>query len=127
MIFFLVVPVFIGGFGNWFVLLHIEAPFPRLNNLSFWLLPPALLLLLESSLVEQGAGTGNISLTVTKNKFIVRNYRFSDPTSIYLFEFTLELLGKLQKRICRTDWFFTCFFSWTLDSSSKCGQPKSFL
>ena len=32
--------------------------FPRLNNLSFWLLPPALFLLLGSSLVEQGAGTG---------------------------------------------------------------------
>ena len=32
--------------------------FPRLNNISFWLLPPALLLLLSSSLVESGAGTG---------------------------------------------------------------------
>lgn len=32
--------------------------FPRLNNISFWLLPPAFLLLLFSSLVEVGAGTG---------------------------------------------------------------------
>lgn len=32
--------------------------FPRLNNISFWLLPPALILLLLSSLVENGAGTG---------------------------------------------------------------------
>jgi cytochrome c oxidase subunit 1 len=29
-----------------------------LNNISFWLLPPSLLLLLMSSLVENGAGTG---------------------------------------------------------------------
>jgi cytochrome c oxidase subunit 1 len=32
--------------------------FPRLNNISFWLLPPALILMVVSSLVESGAGTG---------------------------------------------------------------------
>jgi len=29
-----------------------------MNNISFWLLPPALILLVSSSLVEAGAGTG---------------------------------------------------------------------
>ena len=61
MIFFMVMPIMIGGFGNWFIPLYVGAPdmaFPRLNNLSFWLLPPALLLLIASSFVEQGAGTG---------------------------------------------------------------------
>jgi len=54
-------PTMIGGFGNWLTPLMIRAPdiaFPRINNLSFWLLPPALILLLFSSLIEGGAGTG---------------------------------------------------------------------
>jgi cytochrome c oxidase subunit 1 len=61
MIFFMVMPILIGGFGNWLVPIMIgsvDMAFPRLNNLSFWLLPPALVLLLVSSLVEGGAGTG---------------------------------------------------------------------
>lgn len=61
MIFFFLMPITAGGLGNWFVPILLAAPdmsMSRLNNISFHLLTPALILLISSSLIEFGAGTG---------------------------------------------------------------------
>ena len=60
-IFFIVIPNLIGTYGNWFLPLKIylaDLRFPRLNNLRFWIIVPALIFILFSSVIERGAGTG---------------------------------------------------------------------
>jgi len=48
MIFFVVVPIFFGGFANYFLPYHVgskDVAYPRLNNLGFWIQPCGFLLI----------------------------------------------------------------------------------
>ncbi|HVY07067.1 MAG TPA: cytochrome c oxidase subunit I [Burkholderiales bacterium] len=57
MVFGAIMPAFV-GFANWLIPMQIGAPdmaFPRMNNWSFWLLPPAALLLVLSLFMPGGA------------------------------------------------------------------------
>ena len=62
MVFGAIMPAFV-GFANWQIPMMIGAPdmaFPRMNNWSFWLLPPAAMLLVISLFVPGGGAGGRL-------------------------------------------------------------------
>src|SRR6188768_3595823 len=59
MIFFVIIPILAGAFGNYLIPLMIGADdmaFPTLNMLSYWFMWPAFILMIISFFVEGGAG-----------------------------------------------------------------------
>ena len=60
MIFFGIIPILVGAFGNYLIPLKIGAAdmaFPRLNMASYWLIPPAILIMLSGWFLQGGAAS----------------------------------------------------------------------
>lgn len=89
-IFFFVIPLFIGGFGNWLVPLMLgsaDMALPRVNAFSFWVLPPAYLLLLTGTYSSGGAHVG---WTIYPP---ISSIQYSSTHSIDFIIFRLHLAG----------------------------------
>lgn len=98
MIFFMVMPGMLGGFGNIFLPIMIGAvdmSFPRLNNISLWLLVPSLIILLASIFVEQGAGTGWTVKKMSSQKILLDAGKLTQEEK---FKFTQS-----KERLCENN------------------------
>ena len=70
MIFFFIMPILLGTFGNYMIPVLIGSPdmsLPRLNNLSFTLIVPSLALMLLSAIVNIGPGIGWTMIKIRKS------------------------------------------------------------
>ena len=87
-IFFILIPALIGGFGNWFLPLIIfckDLIFPRLNSSSFWVLPFSIFFLIIRNFNGKGSGySWTLYPPLSVNNFDIR---------IVLLIFSLHLAG----------------------------------
>ncbi len=99
MVFFMVMPAMIGGFGNWIVPIMIGAPdvaFPRVNNISFWLLIPSFGMLLLSAFVEGPSGAIGDGTRLTRYPTLSENQAIATGQpgpAVDLEIFALHLAG----------------------------------
>jgi cytochrome c oxidase subunit I len=85
MIFFVIIPLLTGGFGNFTIPLMIGAKdmaFPKLNMMSYWFMWPAFAVILASFFVEGGAGaSGWTSYATLASSTSAPGQGFNSPAS----------------------------------------------
>lgn len=93
MIFFVVVPIFFGGFANYFLPYHVgskDVAYPRLNNMGFWIQPCGFLLIAKmgSMRLEYWVTELRISYfsTLTKVDHFLQQYKYDEIlTNVYKY------------------------------------------
>lgn len=89
MIFFVVVPIFFGGFANYFIPYHVgskDVAYPRLNNLGFWIQPCGFLLIAKMGSLRLEYWTTELKTSfysgLTKIDHFLQSYKYSEFTSL---------------------------------------------
>lgn len=85
MIFFVVVPIFFGGFANYLIPYHVgskDVAYPRLNNLGFWIQPCGFLLIAKMGGMRLEYWTTEIKTSffsgLTKIDHFLQQYQYSE-------------------------------------------------
>jgi heme/copper-type cytochrome/quinol oxidase subunit 1 len=129
MIFFVVVPIFFGGFANFLLPYHVgskDVAFPRLNSLGFWIQPCGFLLIAKIGFLRTEFWTStdkvvnyfyNLSYSIEKNNQITIN----NESVISLIDAPFEVLAKLAK----DDKTYTFKFVENLIDKNTSGELKS--
>ena len=99
MIFFVVVPIFFGGFANYFLPYHVgskDVAYPRLNNMGFWIQPCGFLLIAKM-------GSMRLEYWVTE----LKTSYFSGLTKVdqFLQQYKYdEIIGNIKKNFSNYDY-----------------------
>lgn len=85
MIFFVVVPIFFGGFANYFLPYHVgskDVAYPRLNNLGFWIQPCGFLLIAKMGSMRLEYWTTELKTSffsgLTKVDHFLQTYKYDE-------------------------------------------------
>lgn len=88
MIFFVVVPIFFGGFANYFIPYHVgskDVAYPRLNNLGFWIQPCGFLLIAKMGSMRLEYWTTELKTSfysgLAKVDHFLQTYQYSELSS----------------------------------------------
>ena len=91
-----------------------DMSFARLNNISFWTLPPALVCLVTSTLVESGAGTGwtVILMEICCFKISLDAWKTSyNNIIIYLLKYYINYINNIVKMFNIIGWYASTIYN----------------